>query len=859
MHSLEIFSESPLSPSLASPLTSPLASELLPDLITPQNGSLSTSQKSALTRQNLNYDRYLNNIKNFSKLLENSNEDLQNLPLTPWHKFSPGGFSEFGGGNVNLEPELVELSINNNPAIAGLPQHGDFITNPQAVHQSTTPAKNRKSRLSTSQTYLQTSDSALASSLPLSQQINFSSATFSSYGTGDTKGSYQIQDGGSTLQLSGNTWKKIDLPYQITANTVLKFDFRSTSTGEIHGIGLDDDNISDNPVRTFQLSGTQGYGDQTFHNYSGSDWKSYSIDIGQSYTGSMRNLFFANDHDIANPTATSFFRNVTLCEKPPSSFNFNAATVSSYGTGDTQGSYQIQDGGSTLKLSGNTWKKVALPYQVTANTMLEFDFRSTSPGEIHGIGLDEDNLSGNAVRTFQLSGTQAYGNKTFKNYSGTDWKAYSINVGKFYTGQMNFLTFTNDHDVTNPTATSFFRNVRLYEKVSDTAAPFANLTTAENLDSTKLGTKDYRFTVTYTDNVAVNHASLNNQDLRITGPNGFNQLAALVSVNSSSNGSPLVATYSIQAPGGTWNTIDNGTYTIAVEPSQVKDTNGNAIASQTLGTFKASVFDSTGIPLWKSGFENGFPGEEWRNWDPGYYSETGEFNGFHNSNWTILDKSQAAADGVTVNEGDHIYKGWINGPDSELHRAYPLIYGDDVNPEYPNGLPSPVVNRFYAWMDWDPSSVSSSEWMHFATFGNDTRWNVTTMSAKGPQGKLELAHVGNINEFAQGKGWERLNDAYMPLREWVRFTVYIDYVTDLMYVWMDGKPIFRANGGTIDYDGPSDTADTPNLLRAHWGLYGPGSLDTGVQYNDSIQLWQLPKSLTDFSQEPLSPYDGAGW
>ncbi len=51
-------------------------------------------------------------------------------------------------------------------------------------------------------------------------------------------------DGFQTIDFSGNSWKKIDLGYTITANTILEFDFQSTAQGEIQGIGFDNDHRS---------------------------------------------------------------------------------------------------------------------------------------------------------------------------------------------------------------------------------------------------------------------------------------------------------------------------------------------------------------------------------------------------------------------------------------------------------------------------------------------------------------------------------------------------------------------------------------------------------------------------------------
>ncbi|MDX2214220.1 MAG: GDSL-type esterase/lipase family protein [Oculatellaceae cyanobacterium bins.114] len=100
---------------------------------------------------------------------------------------------------------------------------------------------------------------------------------------------------------------------------------------------------------------------------------------------------------------------------------------------------------------------------------------------------------------------------------------------------------------------------------------------------------DAQFTVTYADNDAIAFASLTNGDVQVTGPNGFSQLATLVSVNTTGNGTPRTATYRIGAPGGSWSAVDNGTYTVSVLVGQVSDVNGNAIAAANAGTFTVTL------------------------------------------------------------------------------------------------------------------------------------------------------------------------------------------------------------------------------------------------------------------------------
>lgn len=142
--------------------------------------------------------------------------------------------------------------------------------------------------------------------------------------------------------------------------------------------------------------------------------------------------------------------------------NFNSYTVGSYGSGQDGGSSAIQDAGATLFLQQNAWKSITYNYTVTANTVIEFDFRSTAEGEIHGIGFDSDDAISSNL-TFQVHGTQNWGLLNYNNYSPTAWTTYTIPVGSFYTGTFNRLFFVCDNDAAPTTGTSYFRSVKIYE------------------------------------------------------------------------------------------------------------------------------------------------------------------------------------------------------------------------------------------------------------------------------------------------------------------------------------------------------------------------------------------------------------
>ncbi len=131
---------------------------------------------------------------------------------------------------------------------------------------------------------------------------------------------------------------------------------------------------------------------------------------------------------------------------------------------------------------------------------------------------------------------------------------------------------------------------------SDTTAPTAALNIS---DITTASSQPHAFTITYTDNVAINVSELDNNDIRVTGPNSFDELATFVSVNQSTNGKMRIATYEIAGPGGSWDITDSGTYRVWMQRDEVNDTSGNGVREGSLGTFEVNIvqladFDASG-------------------------------------------------------------------------------------------------------------------------------------------------------------------------------------------------------------------------------------------------------------------------
>ncbi|MCU0748473.1 MAG: M12 family metallo-peptidase [Akkermansiaceae bacterium] len=152
----------------------------------------------------------------------------------------------------------------------------------------------------------------------------------------------------------------------------------------------------------------------------------------------------------------------------------------------------------------------------------------------------------------------------------------------------------------------------------------SNLTTTRNATHT--------FTVTYSDNSAISVASIDSNDILVTGPGSYSQLAQRVSININTNGSPRTATYSITPPGGTtWASNHNGTYTIAMRASQVVDTEGAFVPAATLGQFQVNLPFS----VYFSGLENstGWTFDPaWAFGTPNLASQSGPNSGFTGTN-----------------------------------------------------------------------------------------------------------------------------------------------------------------------------------------------------------------------------------
>ena len=242
---------------------------------------------------------------------------------------------------------------------------------------------------------------------------------------------------------------------------------------DLNNLGIGNDQISSIEV-------SSGYKVTVYqhNNYQGYSWECTS-----SVT-SLNNTNGRSDGTSWNNDISSL--EVSSNTSSGNNIDFNSVSIVSFSNQDSDGTYSIQDGGSILLLENNTWKRTQNTYNVSSSTVLKFEFMSNNQGEIHGIGLDEDNsLSSN--RIFRLYGSQPYGISDYNNYSSPgSYVSYQIPVGNHYTGSNMYLVFANDND-NGSGNNSYFRNVRLVESGSLRAISINNSESEqETLDDIKI-------------------------------------------------------------------------------------------------------------------------------------------------------------------------------------------------------------------------------------------------------------------------------------------------------------------------------------------------------------------------------------
>lgn len=107
--------------------------------------------------------------------------------------------------------------------------------------------------------------------------------------------------------------------------------------------------------------------------------------------------------------------------------------------------------------------------------------------------------------------------------------------------------------------------------------------------------EQHRFNINFHDPGGLDHTSIQDAQVWITGPDHYREEAVLESYGSTDDfpSTSGFGSYSVQGPGGTWDRPDNGGYRIFIEADKVRDLQGNAISDPLLGGFHVRILPPT--------------------------------------------------------------------------------------------------------------------------------------------------------------------------------------------------------------------------------------------------------------------------
>jgi hypothetical protein len=143
--------------------------------------------------------------------------------------------------------------------------------------------------------------------------------------------------------------------------------------------------------------------------------------------------------------------------------------------------------------------------------------------------------------------------------SGSDWALEGVVLPASGTLQVRVADTAGNHGVASTQA-----------YLVDGSAPTAGTPVRANLVD-PVGTS-FTFTVTYADSGAgIDAATAGSDNVSLTGPGGVLNVSSHVVDGN-------VVTYTVQAPGGEWDALDAGTYTIGINGT-LRDIAGNAVAA----------------------------------------------------------------------------------------------------------------------------------------------------------------------------------------------------------------------------------------------------------------------------------------
>lgn len=209
------------------------------------------------------------------------------------------------------------------------------------------------------------------------------------------------------------------------------------------------------------------------------------------------------------------------------------------------------------------------------------------------------------------------------------------------------------------------------------------------------------------------------------------------------------------------------------------------------------------------------------------FESVDDFQGFYIVPQNHKGSASHELSSAVTHSGNYSHKGWIyaTNPPSTVtqnnnHRAYPTI---QLYKTAGGAFKTPVLIEFWVWLDLN---LSPGEWFSFATLDHTTSdsWDAVLVNLSD-QGFVHLMHVPYIG---QGDRAFQTSTITFPRRQWVKLTISLHFDSSNGYasVWQDDQLVSQA----------AVKRGTGFLTQAHFGLYAPPSMSSGVIYNDDLLI-----------------------
>ena len=319
---------------------------------------------------------------------------------------------------------------------------------------------------------------------------------------GDDFGAAEVSEDGEAITLTGNAWKSVGIRQHITADTRLRLDVQTADVGEFFGVALENDGVIDRK-NMLVLGGPQAVNRvaDSFAYTANGGVQSYDIALGDYFAGETFSRLVLIADDDADASADVTFSNIRFLDGEEMLLNGAPVELRSFDDEQDFGTADISGDGTSVTITGNGWKRIALDGPIGEDDWLSFDFSSTDVGEIVGIAIDGDNEM-TLESIIQLAGSTRSSSfiNTHRNYAPNKGVVhYDIHVGALAPFYEDDLVFVVDDDADgsgNATFANIVLETRQVFAIGDDFLPVRGYDPAQDEGEAILSAGGARLTLT---------------------------------------------------------------------------------------------------------------------------------------------------------------------------------------------------------------------------------------------------------------------------------------------------------------------------------------------------------------------------